>query len=229
MEIETMEDLPSLYGMESRGKKFITACGFKGELLNWSDETVKAFIEGASVRNELRPDCKLLEIGRFIDETDFIDWLNRFSLDPYNDKPWPGDIVRFKPGMWYAVDPCPDYGPTRDHTARIQNIGDFWGYTEAVHVCAGRGSAHHALNGGYSISGGPFRTLDFNALKPTDEIIETNCWNWGSNGPGGGHGVYFTQKVKVWEVESVEIKSLNDNDWDEWVKKGLWCRERWEQ
>jgi hypothetical protein len=56
--------------------------------------------------------------------------------------------------------------------------------------------------GAVSCSGGPGTiATPIVDLKPTDEQLVTDAWDWDERGPGQDHGVWYQVTVPIWEWE----------------------------
>jgi hypothetical protein len=91
----------------------------------------------------------------------------------------PGDIIE-------APEDLRRYPVSHRHS-RIESIGE----DGIAHICEGMGSAYLREDGSCSISGGPFWSMPVSLLEPMHSLYEAVYWNWGDNGPGAGHGVYY--------------------------------------
>jgi hypothetical protein len=109
----------------------------------------------------------------------------RFNL------PRPGDVIDF--GDFHGKYPFTSgrYGrisswqkPYRD-TYNDKDVPGQWS------VCCGGASCFLGEFGQVDISGGPFTGIRPEDLEPMYSTKRVRFWNWGDNGPGGGHGVDY--------------------------------------
>lgn len=91
--------------------------------------------------------------------------------------------------------------PCEHQFSRIENVID----GQAI-VCEDMGSAFLCEDGRCSISGGPWWSVPVATLKPKYELREATYWNWGDNGPGANHGVYYQI------YRPVHVLSVHPND-----------------
>ena len=103
--------------------------------------------------------------------------------------PRPGDPIMF---LKY-LHPRLDYGKT----GRIDGV-KHWCNDGEIHICHEQGSAFLFDSGNVSISGGPFSCVKIEHLKSTGRVKTVQFWNWGTNLPGAGQGVYFTEDRPLW-------------------------------
>jgi len=110
--------------------------------------------------------------------------------------PKSGDIINF--GQFRGKYPF-------DHQyGRINQIDG-----DEMQVCCNMGSAFLCDNGNVSISGGPFVRLKISDVSPEYMVRAAEFWNWGDNGPGGGHGVYYTFGRPLFTLINFSDKSYN--------------------
>ena len=86
----------------------------------------------------------------------------------------------------------------KDVIGRLDNFGS-WKDGE-WHVCCEGGSVFLFESGRVSISGGPFACVKPEDLVPTLELHTCSFWNWGDNGPGANHGVYYQIDRPLFEI-----------------------------
>jgi hypothetical protein len=87
---------------------------------------------------------------------------------------------------------------------RIETVGPGrcgWCKEDEAHICCDMGSAFLNEDGTVSISGGPFKVIKLQDLEPTYELYEATYWNWGNNGPGSHHGVYYKIQRPVFRLK----------------------------
>lgn len=94
--------------------------------------------------------------------------------------PQPGDVIDF--GVFQGEYPFNyKYGRIDSRTRDKGRIS----------VCCGGASVFLNEDGSVNISGGPFHSVNLEDLEPAFELKTVRFWNWGDNGPGGGHGVDY--------------------------------------
>ena len=101
--------------------------------------------------------------------------------------PKPGDVIKLKNGK----------------EGRIEQVGpnDILKEDELI-ICENEYSVFLLENGQVDISGGPFKKLKKDELKPLHELKLVHFWNWGDNLPGAGKGVDYYLNRPVFAIKN---------------------------
>ena len=94
--------------------------------------------------------------------------------------------------------------PFTQKYGRFDNMDDGWAREDEYIVICEMGSVFLHDNGAVDISGGPFSTVKKADVEPMETLKDAMFWNWGDNGPGGGHGVYYTIARPLFRLKKQE-------------------------